>query len=84
MATHIEYAKPMIFKSNDLQAHGRKGSFESGFGSTISDAVLASCAAYPFFNKVKKEFRCEKLLIYFVLYFSFIRSDYPLENIGFI
>ena len=37
-----------------------------------------------FFNKVKKEFRCEKLLIYFVLYFSFIRSDYPLENIGFI
>ena len=55
MATHIEYAKPMIFKSNDLQAHGRKGSFESGFGSTISDAVLASCAAYPFFNKVKVE-----------------------------
>ena len=37
-----------------------------------------------FFNKVKKEFRCEKLLIYFILYFTFIRSDYPLENIGFI
>lgn len=37
-----------------------------------------------FFNKIKKEFRCEKLLIYFILYFTFIRSDYPLENIGFI
>jgi hypothetical protein len=37
-----------------------------------------------FFNKIKKEFRCEKLLIYFILYFSFIRSDYNLENVGFI
>ncbi|TQE72762.1 patatin-like phospholipase family protein [Leptospira noguchii] len=55
VATHIDYAKPMIFKSDILQAHGRKASFESGFGSTISEAVLASCAAYPFFKKVKVE-----------------------------
>ncbi len=44
VATHIEYARPMIFKSNNLQAHGRKASFEPGFGSTISEAVTASFA----------------------------------------
>jgi Cdc6-like AAA superfamily ATPase len=36
------------------------------------------------FNKVKNEFRFEKLLILFMLNFIFIRSDYNLENITFM
>ena len=43
--------RPMIFKSNVAQSHGRKGTFVPGFGVTISDAVQASCSAYPFFEK---------------------------------
>lgn len=45
--------KPLIFKSDVKLAHGLKGSFEPGFGCKISEAVLASCAAFPFFEKVK-------------------------------
>lgn len=45
--------KPMIFKSHVAQAHGRVGTFVPGFGCTISDAVQASCSAYPFFDRKK-------------------------------
>lgn len=51
VATHWELERPMIFKSGDAQAHGRKGTFVPGFGVTIGDAVVASCSAYPFFKK---------------------------------
>ena len=44
-------AKPMIFKTHVGQAHGMKGSFVPGFGVKISDAVQASCSAYPYFNR---------------------------------
>lgn len=43
--------RPMIFKTSIEQAHGRKGTFAPGFGVSVSDAVQASCSAYPFFNK---------------------------------
>jgi uncharacterized protein len=43
--------KPMIFKSDIAQAHGRKGTFVPGFGCKIADAVQASCSAYPFFER---------------------------------
>lgn len=43
--------KPMIFKSDVVQAHGRIGTFAPGFGCTISDAVQASCSAFPFFDR---------------------------------
>ncbi|MBO6827732.1 MAG: patatin-like phospholipase family protein [Sneathiella sp.] len=43
--------KPMIFKGNIGQAHGRKGTFTPGFGVSIADAVQASCSAYPFFER---------------------------------
>lgn len=43
--------RPMIFKADVGQAHGRKGTFTPGFGVTIADAVQASCSAYPFFNR---------------------------------
>ena len=36
------------------------------------------------FNKVKKEFRNEKLFILFILNFMLLRSDYDLENISFM
>lgn len=43
--------RPMIFKGNVSQAHGRIGTFVPGFGVRISDAVQASCSAFPFFNR---------------------------------
>jgi hypothetical protein len=36
------------------------------------------------FNRVKKEFRNEKLLILFILNFTFLSSELCLENISFI
>ncbi|MEM1404301.1 MAG: patatin-like phospholipase family protein [Pseudomonadota bacterium] len=50
VATHQDYQKPMIFKLSVEQAHGRKNTFLPGFGCTIADAVIASCAAVPFFE----------------------------------
>ena len=43
--------RPMIFKGNVSQAHGRLGTFVPGFGVSIADAVTASCSAYPFFER---------------------------------
>ena len=43
--------RPMIFKGNVAQAHGRLGTFVPGFGVSIADAVKASCSAYPFFER---------------------------------
>jgi len=36
------------------------------------------------FSKIKREFRNEKMIIYFIIVFTFFRSDYNLENISFI
>ena len=41
----------MIFKGDVAQAFGRQGSFVPGFGVRLGDAVQASCAAYPFFER---------------------------------
>lgn len=43
--------KPMIFKAHINQAHGTKATFKPGFGATVADAVVASCSAYPIFNR---------------------------------
>ena len=43
--------RPMIFKGNVAQAHGRVGTFIPGFGVPIGQAVAASCSAYPFFDR---------------------------------
>lgn len=43
--------RPMIFKATVQQAHGRTGTFALGLGCTISDAVQASCSAYPYFDR---------------------------------
>jgi predicted acylesterase/phospholipase RssA len=51
VATRWVIERPMIFKTSIEQAHGRKGTFSPGFGCTVSDAVQASCSAYPFFDR---------------------------------
>lgn len=43
--------RPMIFKGDVIQAHGRTDTFVPGFGVSIADAVRASCSAYPFFER---------------------------------
>lgn len=43
--------KPMIFKTAVNQAHGTHATFIPGFGCRVADAVVASCSAYPIFNR---------------------------------
>lgn len=51
VATKWIIERPMIFKGSIAQTHGRAGTFTPGFGCTISDAVQASCSAFPFFDR---------------------------------
>jgi len=51
VALNYETQKPLIFKNDVTRAHGTKSSFVPGFGVTILDAIEASCAACPIFNK---------------------------------
>ncbi|HEX7965308.1 MAG TPA: patatin-like phospholipase family protein [Gammaproteobacteria bacterium] len=51
VATKWDLSLPMIFKTNINQAFGRRETFKPGFDCTIADAVQASCAAYPYFNR---------------------------------
>lgn len=51
VATRWATEKPMIFKASVAQAHGRKATFNPGFGVSVADAVQASCSAYPFFER---------------------------------
>lgn len=51
VATKWVIERPMIFKGDVIQAHGRTGTFTPGFGVSIADAVQASCSAYPFFER---------------------------------
>jgi patatin-like phospholipase/acyl hydrolase len=53
VTTHYELTRPMIFKSSAKQAHGMAATFKPGFGCTIAEALMASSAAYPFFERVK-------------------------------
>jgi predicted acylesterase/phospholipase RssA len=53
VATRWDFEKPMIFKTDVKQAHGRDSTFVPGFGCSIAEAVHASCSAYPFFEKAK-------------------------------
>jgi predicted acylesterase/phospholipase RssA len=51
VATRWQLEKPMIFKGDAAQAHGRKATFNPGFGCTIADAIQGSCSAYPYFDR---------------------------------
>jgi len=53
----------------------------------IFDSILANTKRYELliaFNRVRKEFRNEKLLILFILNFVFLSSELSLENISFM
>jgi uncharacterized protein len=52
VATRWVEERPMIFKSDVAQAHGRHATFVPGFGVPVGKAVQASCSAYPFFDRV--------------------------------
>jgi patatin-like phospholipase/acyl hydrolase len=51
VVTNYETEKPMIFKSSVQQAHARTATFQPGFGVSVAEAILASAAAYPFFEQ---------------------------------
>jgi len=51
VSTKWQLETPMIFKSSQTQAHGRRATFVPGFGCSLADAVEASCSAYPFFER---------------------------------
>lgn len=51
VATRWLQERPLVFKSNVRQAHGRAGTFVPGFGVKIAEAVRASCSAFPFFER---------------------------------
>lgn len=51
VATNYATERPLIFKTSSDQAYSMKASFVPGFGCSVSDAVQASCSAYPFFKR---------------------------------
>jgi patatin-like phospholipase/acyl hydrolase len=51
VATDVENRRPLVFKSHQEMAHGRKATFVPGFGARLADAVGASCSAYPLFSQ---------------------------------
>ena len=51
VSTKWQLETPMIFKSSETQAHGRRATFVPGFGCKLADAVEASCSAFPFFER---------------------------------
>jgi len=51
VSTKWQLETPMIFKSRETQAHGRRATFVPGFGCKLADAIEASCSAFPFFER---------------------------------
>lgn len=65
VCSNYRYERPMIFKASPQQAHGMTATFKPGFGCKIADAVVASSAAYPFFEmrEVETENQGSQLLV---------------------
>lgn len=55
VATNCELDRPFIFKRSKHQVFGRTATFAPGFGCKISEAIRASTAAYPLFERVAIE-----------------------------
>jgi uncharacterized protein len=49
VATRTDYNRALVFKSSAKLSRG-KANFTPGFGCKISDAIIASCSAYPLFD----------------------------------
>lgn len=54
---------PMIFKNDVNRSFSRSKTFVPGFGVSLRDAVVASCSAYPFFEKKITTSLGEELLL---------------------
>ena len=52
VATRTDFNRPMIFKSSATQAIKGERSFAPGWGASLADALVASCAAQPAFDGV--------------------------------
>ena len=52
VATRLDHERPMVFKTSASQAIKGQQSFVAGWGATIADAIMASCAARPVFKSV--------------------------------
>ena len=50
VVTRMDEARPMIYKTTREQAIKGKPSFVPGWGATLADAIVASCAARPYFD----------------------------------
>lgn len=83
-AENIDY--PHLFDlANKLYEKGYSGlDIMSYIEQTPTLEELKKYQMLLVFNKVKKEFRNEKLFILFILNFMLLRSDYDLENISFM
>jgi predicted acylesterase/phospholipase RssA len=52
VATRTDFYRPMIFKTSPTQAIKGGQSFVPGWGASLADALVASCAAQPVFDSV--------------------------------
>lgn len=48
VTTKWDIERPMIFKGQPTQAHGRRGTFVPCFGVSVREAVVASCSTHLF------------------------------------
>lgn len=53
IATNYDFPRPMIFKSSIELFQGGRRTGTPGFGCRISEAVVASCSAAPFFKPIE-------------------------------
>ena len=77
-----ENIKQLISTSSNLYERGYSGLDIMDY--IENNAAIPSLQKYKLllvFTKVKLDFKCEKLLIFFMLYFFLVRSDVDLENI---
>ena len=63
VSTNMNNNSPLIFKNSPELSHSAQATFKSGFGLDIKDAIMASCAAYPFFKKVTLEIKNLKVTL---------------------
>lgn len=52
VATNYEFERPLIFKNSAKQAFSMPATFKPGFGCTVVEALMASTAAFPYFERV--------------------------------
>jgi len=75
-----ECTTPLVPDNNNKPA----ACIEPGEGSEGTNPLKKRYQLLLTFNKVKKEFRNEKLFMTFILNFYYLRSDLDLENISFM